>query len=152
MADHRRKYYTEAEIKELRGETTSGVLKGAGAGATAGFGIGATAGGGVFSVPASIVGAVIGGVVGAVGGGVMARREAKAAVKTGRAAQSAKKAQTEAIHRSQEFEREAQAAGAKGQKGAPARPIISDDAALVQATDIGGGTAYDRWYRDNFRA
>ena len=144
--------YTEAELKELRGETTTGALKGAAAGAASGSTIGAAAGGGVFSVPASIVGGVVGAVVGAVGGGAMARSEGKARVATGRAAQSAKKAQTEAIHRSQEFEREAQAAGAKGQKGAPARPFISDDAALVQATDVGGGTAYDRWYRDNFRA
>jgi len=144
--------YTESELKELSGETTTGALKGAAAGAATGASIGAAAGGGVFSWLSAPIGAVVGGVVGAVGGGAMARSEGKARVATGRAAQSAKKAQTEAIHRSQEFEREARAAAAKGQKGAPARPFISDDATLVQATDVGGGTAYDRWYRDNFRS
>lgn len=144
--------FTKSETSDIRGETATGALKGAGAGAATGATIGAASGGGIFSWLTGAVGFVVGAVAGGIGGAVMASREAKAAAETARVAVSARKAQTEAIHRSQEFEREAQAAGAKGQKGAPARPIISDDAALVQATDVGGGTAYDRWYRDNFRA
>jgi len=135
----KRRDMTKSERKELRGETAGGAFEGAIAGATAG------------SV-AGVKGAIIGGVIGAIGGGAMARREEKAAIETGRAAKVAKKAENEAIHRAQEFEREAQAAAAKGPRGAPARPFISDDATLIQSTDVGGGTAYDRWYRQNFTA
>jgi len=58
--------------------------------------------------------------------------------------------QEEAIDRAQEFERE-QLAATEGKTLARDR-LISGDTALVQATDVGGGTSYDRWYRQNFTA
>ena len=129
--------YTRGERKDIRQDVGGGFAKGAATGAAAGAPLG---------VPGALVGGAIGGLIGGISGFFGGR----AGVTTDRAALAADRQREEAIDRAQEFERE-QLAATEGKTLARDR-LISGDTALVQATDVGGGTSYDRWYRQNFTA